>query len=141
MWTELSEVILFLLPLVDVAAVKRVLRSALPRLPALVGAGGTGAGGGRDGGGDAHGAPCGVCGAQDILTPYAAQPCGDRFCYFCLRSRVLADPRYQCPVCLARVEAMRPSPLELFEAGGGGGGGGGGGIGEGEVAEAAAAPS
>jgi hypothetical protein len=38
-WTEMSELLLFLLPLVDVAALKRALRASLPRLPSLMATG------------------------------------------------------------------------------------------------------
>ena len=95
-----SELLLFLLPLVDVGAIKHALRSVLPRLPVLTGGGGAAAAGAGDG-------ACGICGAGDILAPYAAQPCGHPFCYYCLRSHCAADPRYSCPLCLRRVEGMR----------------------------------
>lgn len=105
-WTELSELLLFLLPLVNVAAVKRALRAALPRLPML----GPAAQHTQGGGGSGEGAGCGICGAAEMLNPYAAQPCGHRFCYYCLRSSSLADERFACPRCLERVEALRPAP-------------------------------
>jgi hypothetical protein len=55
-----------------------------------------------------HGqAPCGICSAAHILSPWAARPCGHQFCYYCLRSHCLADPGYTCPICLAKVEAMQ----------------------------------
>jgi peroxin-2 len=109
-WSELSEVLLFLLPLVNVAAVKRSLRAVLPRLPALVVHGQRG----EEGDGQVVGrwemtSECGICGTSDILQPYVAVPCGHRFCYFCLRGHVLADPGYQCPTCLAKVRSMRPA--------------------------------
>ena len=47
-WHELSELLLFVLPLVDVGAIKRVLRARLPRLPAL--AAGAAGGAGQQGG-------------------------------------------------------------------------------------------
>lgn len=123
-WSELSELLLFLLPLFDVAAVKRALRSALPRLPMLTGARLTTQqqqqGGRKEAGEDAAlsgrgsgGQACGICGAATVLTPYAAQPCGHVFCYYCLRSHVLADCGFTCPRCLARVEGLRPGAARL----------------------------
>jgi peroxin-2 len=105
-----SELLLFLLPLVNVRAIKHTLRSYLPRLPILSAAGSGSAaaaaaslaGGGSDGG-----QPCGICSSAEILTPYAAEPCGHCFCYYCLRAHCLADAQYSCPLCLRRVEAMR----------------------------------
>lgn len=117
-WTELSELLLFLLPLLDVRSIKRGLRTYLPRLPGLMG--------GHDGGGSgdvaavagrsatagavvaaAPGGPCGICGEREPLLLYAAQPCGHAFCYYCLRSQTAADVEYCCPLCAARVEAMQ----------------------------------
>ena len=53
------------------------------------------------------GQPCAICGAGDVLVPYAARPCGHRFCYYCLRGNTQADARFACPRCGARVEAMQ----------------------------------
>jgi hypothetical protein len=44
-----------------------------------------------------------------MLVPYRAEPCGDIFCYYCLRGHTAVDPRFQCPVCLAKVDGMRPA--------------------------------
>ena len=57
--------------------------------------------------------PCAICGARDVLVPYAARPCGHRFCYYCLRANTLADARFGCPRCGARVEAMQPWRPEI----------------------------
>lgn len=107
-----SELLLFLLPLLNVKALKRMLRSHLPRLPLLGGAaagglasGGPGAAAG--GGGLGNRQPCGICNAAELLQPWAAVPCGHTFCYYCLRSHCLADPQYSCPLCLSRVTAMQ----------------------------------
>lgn len=110
-WSELSEVLLFLLPLVNAAAVKRALRSVLPRLPTLTGAPGaapTAKGAAEALADGSNTLPCGICGTAEILAPYEAQPCGHVFCYFCLRSHVMADEEYQCPSCLVRVVGMAP---------------------------------
>lgn len=103
-----SELLLFLLPLLNVQALKHALRSYLPRLP-ILSAGLAGGGGGAVGGGGAGDRqPCGICNAAEVLQPYVAVPCGHAFCYYCLRSHCLADPTYSCPLCLRRVDAMQP---------------------------------
>jgi peroxin-2 len=105
-----SELLLFLLPLVNVQAIKHTLRSYLPRLPILSATGGgsaAAAAAALAGGGSGGGQPCGICSSAEILTPYAAEPCGHRFCYYCLMAHCLADAQYSCPLCLRRVDAMR----------------------------------
>ena len=105
-----SELLLFLLPLVNVRAIKHTLRSYLPRLPILSapGSGSAAAAAAAAGGGGSAGEqPCSICSAAEVLTPYVAEPCGHRFCYYCLRAHCLADAQYSCPLCLRRVEAMR----------------------------------
>jgi peroxin-2 len=113
-WAELSELLLSLLPLVDAAAVQRALRAALPRPPAVGEARAVAGGAAADAAADASAAPplgCGFCGAREVLLPYAAEPCGHAFCYYCLRAAALDDPGgLACPRCAARVEGMRPRP-------------------------------
>jgi Prokaryotic RING finger family 4 len=41
--------------------------------------------------------------------PYAAEPCGHLFCYYCLRSSTEADMQFLCPLCSERVAAMKPA--------------------------------
>lgn len=56
---------------------------------------------------------CGVCSSAAMPQPYAAQPCGHVFCYYCLRSRTEADARFACPLCSERVTAMKPATRPL----------------------------
>lgn len=110
-WHELSELLLFMLPLVNVAAVKRTLRSFLPRLPILMMSSSYNSSTQQQqqqGGGG-----CGICGMTPILSPYTALPCNHEHCYFCLRSHTEADPQYQCPICLVRVGAMQQKVVKL----------------------------
>ena len=51
--------------------------------------------------------PCALCGAQDIIVPFSAVPCGHTFCYYCLRTNCEADFKFQCTVCDEKVAAMR----------------------------------
>jgi peroxin-2 len=114
-WHELSELLLFVLPLVNVAAVKRALRSFLPRLPILMMSSTSSAYCSSDQQQQQRQQQqqqeqqgvCGICGITPILCPYTALPCNHKYCYFCLRSHTEADPQYQCPICLVRVEAMQ----------------------------------
>lgn len=130
-WQELSEVLLFALPLLDVARLKRMMLALLARLPnpALLlsqrqeeqqqqqaATGGRAKGGpGLDEGPQGPGvgkeawpsAPCPVCGSQQLLLPFEALPCRHVFCYYCLRSNCEADVGFACPLDGSRVEAMR----------------------------------
>lgn len=127
-WHELSEFLLFLLPLINVARIKRAVRACLPSgaaaMQALAGAAGGGIGStapsaakregggaaGRDAGGDATAAPpepCPVCGAAEVLTPFLALPCRHAFCYYCLASNVATDSGYACPLDGKRVDALQ----------------------------------
>ena len=119
-WSELGEVLLFLLPLVNLDAVKRAIRSTLPRIPAVFSAERAISSFDRsgldektqskvDGESTWKNESCPICGKADILQPYVTVPCQHEFCYFCLRSHVLAQRRtFHCPVCSQQVEAMRP---------------------------------
>jgi peroxin-2 len=130
-WHELSELLLFVLPLVNAAAVKRALRSFILRLPILM-MSSTSSSSSRDGATSnalpspssvysssdqqqqqQGGGGCGICGITPILSPYTALPCNHEYCYFCLRSHTEADPQYQCPICLVRVEAMQQKVVKL----------------------------
>jgi peroxin-2 len=110
-WPCCSELLLFLLPLVNAKAIKHAVRSYLPRLPMLGGPGARGGGtqqqAGQSSATEQRQQPCGICSTADVLTPYAAVPCGHAFCYYCLRSNCLADPQFACPLCLRRVAAMQ----------------------------------
>ncbi|KAH7625018.1 hypothetical protein Ndes2526B_g00394 [Nannochloris sp. 'desiccata'] len=119
-WAEVSEVLLFLLPLVNAAAVKRAVRSILPRLPTFPFTPTSQTTPAIDGVTRSHSGSnssrvrnCGICGTGEMLIPYKADPCGDMFCYYCLRGHTAIDPRFQCPVCLAKVEGMRPAYARL----------------------------
>lgn len=117
-WSELGEVLLFLLPLVNSDVFKQAIRSVFPRLPSLFSQNDFLDGVSKR---ELDSSPvikknveisrpiCGICGKQDIIDPYLAKPCNHEFCYFCLRSQVLAQPIFKCPICLSIVDAMQPA--------------------------------
>jgi len=119
-WTELSELALFVLPLVSAPRLRRAFGE-------LFGGGGFGfgaSGAAAGGASEARTSPsddraartralapeevrCAACGAKPATTPYAAQPCGHAYCYYCLRARCRLDPGYACAKCGERVAGMR----------------------------------
>ncbi len=50
---------------------------------------------------------CPVCEAYPITTPFMAIPCGHLYCYFCLRTRTLADANFRCRRCSTNVVALK----------------------------------
>ena len=59
-----------------------------------------------------HASGCPVCGSARCVAPYAAEPCGHVYCYYCLRAlaadaerRGAGAPR--CARCFEPIEAMR----------------------------------
>jgi peroxin-2 len=130
-WQELSEVLLFLLPLLDVGKLRAVAASYLNLLPSpsslvMVSSAVSLSSGGsipgtssspsdhpRDKDGtirreNAQSNPsCPLCGSKDILLPYLALPCRHVFCYYCLRSFCEADSSFSCPVDKTKVLGMR----------------------------------
>ena len=105
-WAEVSEIVLFLLPLINGDAVRRSVQRFLisfnKQQQAQKGADGSSNTSSRY-------VACPVCGCEDVLLPYAADPCGHRFCYYCLRGSAESDLGFQCPLCLVRVEGIRPA--------------------------------
>eukprot|EP00879_Flechtneria_rotunda_P019026 GHRR01019975.1.p2 GENE.GHRR01019975.1~~GHRR01019975.1.p2 ORF type:complete len:157 (+),score=48.81 GHRR01019975.1:720-1190(+) len=133
-WQELSEFLLFLLPLINVAKVRRFAMNLLPKLPVLSSSGANGSmpssaaqhypvadkpvKGSSSGTSSKDSSnstvdllqpvgPCPICGVQEILVPFVAHPCLHVFCYYCLRGHCAADETFQCPVDGTRVEAMQ----------------------------------
>ncbi|GLI64871.1 hypothetical protein VaNZ11_008258, partial [Volvox africanus] len=106
-WQELSEALLLLMPLVDIARWRRAALRALPRpepvaAPAVAATASASASTAV-----AAAGPCPLCGSDDLLTSVVALPCRHTYCYYCLRSQTEADAGFRCPLDGVRVAAMR----------------------------------
>ena len=100
LWRELSDLALFVLPMLDPARLRDAARAFQSR------------------DGDRRDAPhatrpdesvsvgdetCAACGAKPPTAPFAAEPCGHVHCYYCARARRAADPaRFRCARCDAK---------------------------------------
>lgn len=92
-WSEISDFILFFLPLVNVEAVKNVLHTYLPMNKAL-------------GGSHVH-ATCAICGAQK-KSPVQCQvlPCQHKFCYYCIAGKMAQGNERRCYVCSEDISSI-----------------------------------
>jgi len=119
-WHGVSELLLFLLPLLSAARLRGALRGLLARVrgpAALAGASASTDAGGAPGAPGAKAAAaavtstsgnaCPVCAVAEPGTPFCAAPCGHVFCFYCLRASTLADAAFACPLDGRRVTAMR----------------------------------
>ena len=105
LWRELSDLALFVLPMLDPTRLRDAARAFQSR------------------DGDRRDAPhatrpdesvsvgdetCAACGAKPPTAPFAAEPCGHVHCYYCARARRAADPaRFRCARCDAKVVGVR----------------------------------
>ena len=119
-WQELSELLLFLLPLVNVAALRRAALRLLPRSVVLSGAGSASsacavrapskaevAAAEVAAAAAAKPTPCPLCGATRANLPCVAWPCRHVFCYYCLAAHCAADACFACPLDGQRVESLQ----------------------------------
>lgn len=110
-WHELSELLLFVLPLISVTRLKRMIVRQWPSLRATTAKHLQRASGIQSQPADltdqALPGPCALCSARDIAVPFNALPCNHTFCYYCLRTNCEADSSFTCPTCSVRVAAMR----------------------------------
>jgi len=107
-WRELSELALFVLPLVSGPSLRRAASRAFGMAGNRggdEGGGAEGADGGAEGGADAQ--LCAECGGDPAGARYAAVPCGHHFCYYCVAARREADRGYTCPRCREPVSGVR----------------------------------
>jgi len=101
-WHELSELLLFLLPLVNVTRIRSFVMKNLPQMyqPRP-----------QSGGvlveriSEEH--RCNICRKENVAIPFEALPCQHKFCYYCLRSHTESEAGYKCPACGEVVQSMR----------------------------------
>ena len=112
-WRELSELALFVLPLVSGPSLRRAASRAFGmagvgtavRGGGVADEGAEGAEGVAEGGADVQ--LCAECGGEPAGARYAAVPCGHHFCYYCVAARREADRGYTCPRCREPVSGVR----------------------------------
>ncbi|KAI9341541.1 Pex12 amino terminal region-domain-containing protein [Zopfochytrium polystomum] len=101
-WNAFTEFLMFLIPVINLPRLRRSLQrvfsvgrsSDLANLPANV---------------------CAICVSENrepavVKIPYATN-CGHVYCYYCIRSNVLADSSYACLRCGETVHSMRDNRL------------------------------
>eukprot|EP00897_Mesotaenium_endlicherianum_P008796 jgi/Mesen1/7945/ME000422S07096 len=98
-WNEFSELLLLVLPLLNLGSIRRAILSPFSSSSSSSSAASAAAASADD--------ACPICQARPVNTPYVASPCAHTFCYYCIRTRSLADPAYKCPACNAQVVAIR----------------------------------
>ncbi|XVF86662.1 hypothetical protein PTKIN_Ptkin18bG0060000 [Pterospermum kingtungense] len=90
-WNEFSEMLLLLLPLLNLSTVKSFLYPFSKD---------------KSSSSSEDDSTCPICRASPAL-PYLALPCQHRYCYYCLRTRCGAAPSFQCTRCSEPVMAMQ----------------------------------
>lgn len=92
-WSEISEFILFLLPLVNAGAVRKFLYTYLPM--------------NKDPGGIQPDTSCGICGClKDSPIRCKALPCEHVFCYYCIAGKMNQRNDKHCCVCAEEISSM-----------------------------------
>ncbi|KAJ3152946.1 peroxisome assembly protein (Peroxin-2) [Geranomyces michiganensis] len=100
-WHAFTEFLLFLVPLINVERVKNTITRAISG-PTTV---------------DLPEHICAICHAEDrpkttIHTPYITD-CGHVFCYYCIKTSIMADHSFPCPRCGATIrDIQRVAPHE-----------------------------
>lgn len=102
-WHELSELLLFLLPLVNVTRIRAFVLENLPQMyqPRMQSGGGVLV----ERSSDEH--RCNICRKEEMAVPFVALPCEHKFCYYCLRSHTESEAGYKCPTCGEVVQSMQ----------------------------------
>ncbi|KAL3690859.1 hypothetical protein R1sor_004510 [Riccia sorocarpa] len=92
-WHELSELLLLVIPLLNMISFKKVLSFSFSGEQSSV------ANNRED--------ACPICERTSITVPYRTIPCGHVYCYFCLRTRCIANPSFRCARCEVQVTGMQ----------------------------------
>lgn len=91
-WSSLSELCLFLGPLLNFRRIKSFLFSKFSSTKA-----------GKE--------ACGICLAAKPALRWVAN-CGHSFCYFCVTAAKIEQPNFNCPCCHIKVVSLKPYELE-----------------------------
>jgi len=102
-WSSFSELIMFLMPLVNLEGVKRMMKR-LMRGNRRVGDGG--------GEGEKKENECGVCSASPMNTAVVAEPCGHGYCYYCLKTSLMTEKGFCCLNCGQQLMSMKRMKAE-----------------------------
>lgn len=96
MWNGLSDFLMTVLPLINLARIQQSLsRRFFPKAALGQGA-------------QVGNRSCGFCEAFPITLPMLSD-CGHTFCYFCIAGEQMANPRkVACPLCSCNIESFKP---------------------------------
>lgn len=97
LWNGLSEFLMTVLPLVNLARIRRALsRRFFPKASL------------QDAASNGPGRSCTLCGSSPVTLPMLSD-CGHLFCYFCIASEQMENPRkVKCPSCSSRIQSFGP---------------------------------
>ena len=95
-WSEISDFILFLLPLVNVGAVRSLLQTYIPMNRSLAGL--------------PSDASCAICGSiKDSPIRCQVLPCRHTYCYYCIAGRMTQQNERLCFVCSGEISSISMS--------------------------------
>eukprot|EP00898_Chlorokybus_atmophyticus_P000262 jgi/Chlat1/1236/Chrsp115S00752 len=97
-WQELSELLLFILPLINIGKIRRFLVDRFS--PAHSSA-------------ELPAAACSICFTNPARTPFESVDCGHMFCYYCVRANCEADRFFRCSRCSKPVGSIRRCRTQL----------------------------
>ena len=101
-WTAMTEFLVFIMPIINTASLKRLIKSPFTKsrskyaaLPASI---------------------CVICftgvsGATSVGNtvhlPFQTN-CGHVYCYYCVKREMMRDPKFQCPRCNSTIDSIIP---------------------------------
>eukprot|EP01027_Heterolobosea_sp_BB2_P016472 GEZU01023461.1.p1 GENE.GEZU01023461.1~~GEZU01023461.1.p1 ORF type:complete len:145 (+),score=15.39 GEZU01023461.1:168-602(+) len=91
-WSGFAEMLLFLIPLINLEKMKRLLLGRMQRQVLL----------------DESALPlsaCPICELNPVQVPYITN-CGHMYCYYCLKTALMTDSDFHCHRCGQKVTAM-----------------------------------
>merc|ERR1719453_2685404 len=95
LWNGLSDFLMTVLPLINLAKIQRTVSRRLFPKAAL-----------DDGASRGPGNKCGFCSTTSVICPMLSD-CGHLFCYFCIASEQMENPgKVVCPVCSSSIQSF-----------------------------------